>query len=290
MSALDVAGVVAGFLDSLVNLGGVIGTNIVNKQSVDSTNATNLQIARETNQAQIDLSNTAVQRRAADLEAAGFNRLLAATGEGASSPSLASPSMQAFQAQAGQSDFGSVFTHALEIAEYKRQVQLQEQQISNMKKEAKLLEAQERKISWEAKEAERSYAFNLADQDDYAEFLQDKRNREIEAMNLTNEGLNQENRIREPEAANFGDLGYASPKSQVGQVIHDIGGYISNGVDNIRNSNYVKKLNKEAYLKDKAAWDLAEKKLVQENKRHGYKYKARKYMSYKEWLNMKENE
>lgn len=54
-------------------------------------NRTNIMLAREQREWEKDLANTAIQRRAADFEAAGFNRLLAATGPGAATPSVAAP-------------------------------------------------------------------------------------------------------------------------------------------------------------------------------------------------------
>lgn len=61
--------------------------------SQSSANSANRKIAREQMAFQERMSNTAVQRHAKDLEAAGFNRLLAADGQGASSPSGASATM-----------------------------------------------------------------------------------------------------------------------------------------------------------------------------------------------------
>lgn len=61
--------------------------SVMNYKSQQSANETNIQLAREARNWEEKMSNTAVQRHAKDLEAAGFNRLLAATGQGASTPS-----------------------------------------------------------------------------------------------------------------------------------------------------------------------------------------------------------
>ncbi|GHS99827.1 hypothetical protein FACS189421_10980 [Bacteroidia bacterium] len=80
---------------ALISSGANLVSGLFGMSSQNKANAANKQIAREQMSFQERMSNTAVQRHTKDLEAAGFNRLLAAGGNGASTPSGASANMQA---------------------------------------------------------------------------------------------------------------------------------------------------------------------------------------------------
>lgn len=72
---------------AIAQAGSNMFTSAVNYALQTNTNALNYKMAKENRDWQEKMANTAVQRRADDLQAAGFNRLLAAGGEGASTPS-----------------------------------------------------------------------------------------------------------------------------------------------------------------------------------------------------------
>lgn len=75
---------------------GIAGELLGAATSADSAhraNRTNIKLSREQRAWEEKMANSAVQRRADDVEKAGFNRLLAATGPGASTPSVSAPTV-----------------------------------------------------------------------------------------------------------------------------------------------------------------------------------------------------
>lgn len=116
------------------------------------TNNLNKQLTREQMAFQERMSNTAVQRHAKDLEAAGFNRLLAAGANGASTPSGAAATMRA--PEITPIDIIGIQQARANVGKTRAETKVADNTAENLLEQNKLLTAQTAVQQWNAAKIE----------------------------------------------------------------------------------------------------------------------------------------
>lgn len=92
MFGLDDAAVAA-ILGGMISTAGQLYTNKKNRDAEREANTLNWEIAKQNNATQIEMANTAHQREIRDLRLAGLNPILSAGGNGSSTPTLQTPTL-----------------------------------------------------------------------------------------------------------------------------------------------------------------------------------------------------
>lgn len=109
--------------------GGIIG-NVISSSGQKAANASMVNMSAEQRAWEERMSNTAMQRRVADLKEAGLNPLLAVGQNGASTPSYSTPNLQNERASWG--NLGQVASSAVGIQQQQAQTQLLKAQARNV--------------------------------------------------------------------------------------------------------------------------------------------------------------
>ena len=82
------------WVPAAISAGSAILGDVMSSQGQSSANATNMAMMQQNQQWQEHMSDTAMQRRVTDLQAAGLNPLLAVNSQGATTGSVSIPQMQ----------------------------------------------------------------------------------------------------------------------------------------------------------------------------------------------------
>lgn len=126
---------------------GAIGSSALGSSGAHKANRTSLAIWREQRDFMDQMSRTEIQRRVADMTAAGINPMLSVMGMGgASSPNVSPPSIQNEGAPAGAG-----VAQAAQIAASAAQIKLAEAQARKTSAEASVIESE---VPWSAQNAQ----------------------------------------------------------------------------------------------------------------------------------------